>query len=46
VYSEDLVDSYLVADFEKWASAAIGPESRIDASNSDFYTEKISGWFS
>lgn len=40
ISSEDLVDSYLVADFEKWASAAIGPESRVDASDSDFYTEK------
>ncbi|OPX93691.1 MAG: DNA topoisomerase I [Pelotomaculum sp. PtaB.Bin104] len=40
ISSEDLIDNYLVADFEKWASTAIGPEKRFDASDSDFYTEK------
>lgn len=30
VSSEDLIDNYLASDFEKWATAAIGPVSRLE----------------
>ena len=40
IFSKDLIESYQASDFEKWADAAIGPESRFDASQSDFFIEK------
>ncbi len=38
--SEDLIDNYLVADFEKWANAAIGPEKHFESFDGSLYTEK------
>jgi len=38
--SEELVDNYLVADFEKWASALIETPSYVDVADSSLFTEK------
>ncbi|MHB1042631.1 MAG: AAA domain-containing protein [Eubacteriales bacterium] len=40
ISSSDLIDNYLVTNFEKWASAAIGPERRFEPADSNLYTEK------
>ena len=40
ITSENLIDSYLAADFEKWADALLSAGSDFDPSQSSLYTEK------